>query len=213
MTTIVATRHDIAGSTAKRAVDVTLASLALVLLSPVMAAAWLAVRCTSRGPGLFSQERVGLHGEPFTIYKFRSMRVDGDDSEHRAHAVALIVDPDAERTDNGTFKLTDCRVTRVGKLIRATSIDELPQLWNVVRGDMSLVGPRPMLDYEDEHVTGRHRERTNARPGMTGLWQVSGRSDISTREMLDLDVQYVEEWSFVRDVVILLKTPLALVGR
>ncbi len=213
MSVLVARHSAVATSAAKRAVDVVLAGTALVALSPLMALVWLAVTTTSRGPGLFRQERVGLGGDTFTIVKFRSMTIDNDDSEHRAHAISLIVDPSAPPTDNGTYKLTDCRVTKVGAAIRATSIDELPQLWNVVRGDMSLVGPRPMLDYEFEHVTGRHRDRTLARPGMTGLWQVSGRSDLSTREMLDLDVAYVDEWSLLGDLRILVRTPLALLSR
>lgn len=205
-------RHPAAASVTKRALDIVAASLGLILAAPLIALVAIIIRMTSPGPALFRQARVGRDGRDFTILKLRSMRA-GDDTAHRAHALSLIVDADAGPADNGTYKLTDPRVTRIGRIIRATSIDELPQLWNVIRGDMSLVGPRPMLDWEFEHVCGRHRDRVLARPGMTGLWQVSGRSDLSTHEMLDLDVQYLDSWSWWRDVGILARTPFALVSR
>ncbi len=202
-----------AASRSKRALDIGTSIACLVVAAPIMGVAGALVWLTSPGPALFRQQRVGLNGELFTIYKLRTMTVDNDDSEHRAHAIRLIVDPTVCATDNGTFKLSDPRVTPVGRFLRAVSIDELPQLVNVLKGDMSLVGPRPMLPFEHEHVAIEHRQRVAARPGMTGLWQVSGRSELSTAAMLDLDIDYVDNWSLWNDLKILLRTPFSLLSR
>ncbi len=193
--------------------DVVVASVVLGAAAPILAASAVLIRLTSPGPVVFRQMRVGLDGQLFEMLKLRSMVVDGDDESHRSYAISKLTDPDAGPTDNGTFKLDDPRVTPVGRLLRRTSIDELPQLINVLRGDMSLVGPRPMLDWEFEHVHGDHRERVATRPGITGLWQVRGRSRLSTLQMLDLDMEYVRSWRQVLDVRILLRTPFALLSR
>jgi lipopolysaccharide/colanic/teichoic acid biosynthesis glycosyltransferase len=206
-------RNASATSRSKRIFDICTSIACLVVAVPIIGVAGALVRLTSPGPALFRQQRVGLNGELFTIYKLRTMSVDNDDSEHRAHAIRLITDPTVCATDNGTFKLSDPRVTTVGKFLRAVSIDELPQLVNVLKGDMSLVGPRPMLPFEHEHVATEHRERVAARPGMTGLWQVSGRSELSTVAMLDLDIDYVDNWSMWNDIKILLRTPFSLLSR
>ncbi len=205
--------HPATTSSAKRATDVIVASIALLVTAPVIAVAALLIRATSPGPIVFRQPRVGLDGEHFEMLKLRSMTVDGDDGPHRDYSIHKLVDPDAAPTANGTFKLDDPRVTSIGRLLRRTSIDELPQLVNVLRGEMSLVGPRPMLDWEFEHVRGVHRERVATRPGITGLWQVEGRSRLSTLEMLDLDVTYIDTWRPGLDLRILARTPCALLSR
>jgi len=170
-----------------------------------------AVRLTSRGPALFRQERVGLRGEPFTMLKFRSMVVDNDDSAHRELCTRQLLGEEDSSAEDGVYKLEDDpRVTPVGRWLRRLSLDELPQLINVVRGDMSIVGPRPALQWEVDLYRPEHLRRLAVRPGITGLWQVSGRNRLSMLEMLDLDVRYVNEWSFWEDVRILLATPSAL---
>lgn len=196
---------------AKRAVDVVGAALGLLVLSPLLGALALAVRLDSRGPVLFRQERLGLARRPFRVAKFRTMRTGSSDALHRAYIAQLAR---GEVEGESLRKLTeDPRVTRVGRFLRATSLDELPQLLNVLRGEMSLVGPRPALGYELEHYAPRHFERFTVRPGMTGLWQVSGRAELGFTEMLDLDVEYARTTGPWTDLRILLRTPGALVGR
>ncbi|AGS35330.1 glycosyl transferase possibly involved in lipopolysaccharide synthesis [Corynebacterium maris DSM 45190] len=173
-------------STLKRALDVAVAVPALIVASPVMAATAVAVRLSLGGPVLFRQERPGLGGTPFTMLKFRSM---------------LPEDPALADSDDETYRLT-----RVGKFIRATSIDELPTLWNVLRGDMSLVGPRPLLMQYLDRYTPQQARRHDARPGLTGLSQVSGRNALSWEERIDLDVEYVDNQSLALDLRILLRT-------
>ena len=201
-----------AASPVTRAVDMVGAACLLVLSAPLILFCMLLVRLTSPGPALFRQQRVGFGGESFEMLKIRTM-TDGNDRHHREYVKALLTEPDAPPAANGSYKLDDPRVTPVGSVLRKLSIDELPQLWNVVRGDMSLVGPRPMLDWEFELVTGAHRRRVEVHPGMTGLWQVSGRSALTMREMLDLDVEYVDSRSVSRDLAILARTPFALLSR
>ena len=196
---------------AKRTIDVVISFLLLVLAAPLFFLLLLAVKLTSRGPALFRQVRVGKNGRPFEMIKFRSMYVNNDDSAHRAHLERLLSGDDAMPEADGSFKLDDPRITRVGKVLRRLSLDELPQLWNVLRGDMSLVGPRPALPWEHRLFGERDRARVMASPGCSGLWQVSGRSTLSTSEMLDLDLEYVWNWSLRRDLFILVRTPLALV--
>lgn len=190
----------------KRAFDLLVASSALVLLAPVLAVTAVLVRLSSRGPILFRQERIGMRGEPFTMLKFRTMRLNNDDSALRELNRRELA---GERTAgaDGSFKLSnDPRITRVGALLRAMSIDELPQLINVARGEMSIVGPRPALSWEVELFSVEYRRRADTRPGLTGLWQVSGRSRLSALEMLQLDVEYVDNWSLSLDVRIALRT-------
>lgn len=202
----------------KRAMDLVIAAAAAVVSAPVMVAASVAVRAGSGSPVLFRQQRIGRDGRPFTLYKFRSMAVDNDDSAHRALITAELADPNAAPgTSDGVFKLErDPRVTTVGAFLRRTSIDELPQLWNVLRGDMSIVGPRPLIDWEHQLLPEELAEvRTRVRPGLTGLWQVSGRNYLSTPEMLQLDRDYVHGLrtrGLRVDLKILAATPTALIS-
>ena len=198
----------------KRWVDITGSASALVLFSPLFVAVAAAVKLTSKGPVIFRQERLGQHGRPFTFLKFRSMEADNDTEIHRSYVAKLIA---GTEEDGGTpvFKLTnDPRVTRVGRFLRRTSLDELPQFWNVLCGDMSLVGPRPPLPYEFEKYEMWHRQRLAVKPGITGLWQVEGRSRVSFAEMIRLDLRYGRRFSIWQDLRILLRTPRAmLTGR
>jgi exopolysaccharide biosynthesis polyprenyl glycosylphosphotransferase len=192
--------------TVKRAVDLVLGGLAVLLLSPVLAAVALAVKLDSPGPVLFRQQRIGVAGTPFTMFKFRSMVTD---AEARLAQLA--------RTNEGSgllFKLRDDpRVTRVGRFIRRYSLDELPQLFNVLNGSMSLIGPRPPLPREVAEYEGRVHRRLLIKPGITGLWQISGRSNLSWEESVKLDLYYVENWSILTDFVVLLKTVRAVLKR
>ena len=194
----------------KRLLDIVVSLLVLVALSPVLFLVAVAVRFSSPGPILYRQERIGRNGVPFTILKFRTMQANNDATQHREFVEAMLLDPTASPEVDGTFKLQDARVTPVGTHLRRYSLDELPQLWNVIRGDMSLVGPRPSLSWEWELYDQVQRERDQVLPGCTGLWQVSGRNLLSPAEMLELDVSYVRNWSFFADLAILVKTPLAL---
>jgi lipopolysaccharide/colanic/teichoic acid biosynthesis glycosyltransferase len=192
----------------KRAFDLVLAVILLCLLLPLLVVSALLVRITSPGPVLFRQVRVGRFGRPFVMYKFRTMYEGSSDGIHRAYVSKLLTDehPPAGG-ESGLFKLeADPRVTRVGGLLRRTSLDELPQLLNVVRGDMSLVGPRPALPWEVELMGAAHERRLLVPPGLTGLWQVSGRNFLTMREGLALDLEYVRRQGFWFDLVILLKT-------
>ncbi len=192
----------------KRILDVVGASILLVALSPLLGAVALAIRLTSAGPVIFRQTRLGLDRRPFTVYKFRSMRVDADPEIHRRF-LSLEVDLWSRgRIDAiSHYKVTDDdRVTAVGRIIRQLSIDELPQLVNVVNGEMSLVGPRPDMAYSLEHYEPHHYRRFTVLPGLTGLWQVSGRSHLSLMDMLELDVVYTDSWSLAQDLRILLRT-------
>jgi len=178
-------------------------AVGLVLISPLLLVVALAVRFTSPGPVLFRQERIGLGGRPFTMLKFRSMVVDAEETKQQL---------DSDSGDgNVLFKMKDDpRVTRVGKFIRRTSIDELPQLVNVLKGDMSLVGPRPHLPHEVAQYEHHVHRRFLVQPGITGLWQVSGRSDLSWEAAVRLDLYYVENWSILGDLVILARTAKAV---
>jgi lipopolysaccharide/colanic/teichoic acid biosynthesis glycosyltransferase len=189
----------------RRTADILIAGSALLVLAPVMAAIVVAIRLTSRGPAVFTQRRVGLFREPFSFYKFRTMLVDGDDTAHREMIARELRGEDT--SNGGSWKLEDDRrVTRVGSFLRRTSLDELPQLFNVVRGDMTLVGPRPCLEWEAGMFPSEFDERFAVRPGITGLWQVSGRSTMGTLDMLRLDVDYVRHQALRRDAVILART-------
>jgi exopolysaccharide biosynthesis polyprenyl glycosylphosphotransferase len=187
---------------AKAVIDRVLALVLLVTLAVPMLLIGLVVRITSPGPALFRQVRVGLAGRPFTMYKFRSM-VDGAEAQRDALA--------RNDLDGPLFKdRDDPRVTRFGGWLRRHSLDELPQLWNVLKGEMSLVGPRPMLPSEVEELPDRAARRTLVKPGITGLWQVSGRSEVQWSQAIRLDLYYVENWSLSLDFVILLRTLLAV---
>jgi lipopolysaccharide/colanic/teichoic acid biosynthesis glycosyltransferase len=195
----------------KRALDLALGTLALIVFAPVLVMAAVLVRVTSQGPALFRQTRIGQHGRPFTMFKLRTMRSDCDDQAHRDFNLGELVDRADPGTSDGVYKLEDDpRITKVGRLLRRFSIDELPQLFNVLRGDMSLVGPRPSLPWEVAHFAPEQRLRNQVRPGMTGLWQVSGRNRLSMLEMLTLDVSYVKRRSLLLDLSILVRTPRAV---
>ena len=195
--------------TAKRAIDIAGAVIGLVVLSPLLALVAVAVRLDSPGPAVFRQARLGIDQQPFVVYKFRSMRVDADPVVHRQFLTNQA--EEVKQLPVKHFKvINDNRVTRVGSLIRQLSIDELPQLVNVLRGEMSLVGPRPDMDYALEHYQPHHFRRFDVKPGITGLWQVSGRSRLSYLEMLDLDVEYADTWSIGLDLRILAKTLLVV---
>jgi exopolysaccharide biosynthesis polyprenyl glycosylphosphotransferase len=196
----------------KRLFDVVAASFALLLLSPLMAVVAALIKLTSRGPVLFAQSRVGENGEPFRFLKFRSMHVGNDDSIHREYTRKLITEGThavqaAHDGKGAVYKLKDDpRLIPIGKFIRKYSIDELPQLFNVLKGDMSLIGPRPPIPYEVEVYRQWHKRRFEGPPGITGLWQVSGRNRLSFEEMVKLDIEYLENWSFRRDLLILWRT-------
>jgi exopolysaccharide biosynthesis polyprenyl glycosylphosphotransferase len=194
------------GRLVKGVVDRTAAAVALVVLAPVLLALALAVRLDSPGPVLYRQERVGVNGRRFTMLKFRSMVVDADQQVEALQA--------HNASDGLLFKMrADPRVTRVGGWLRRSSLDELPQLFNVLAGSMSLVGPRPPLPREVARYDSSVSRRLLVRPGLTGLWQISGRSDLSWEESVRLDLRYVENWSLAMDALILAKTLRAVLSR
>jgi exopolysaccharide biosynthesis polyprenyl glycosylphosphotransferase len=195
----------------KRSLDVAVAVPMLILLAPLMALIAVCIRLDSPGPILFRQRRLGYEMRPFTVLKFRTMRADTDEDVHRRYIEATVTHQ-ASPNANGLYKLdrTDA-VTRVGRFLRKTSLDELPQLFNVLEGQMSLVGPRPCLDYETEGFAEHHFERFLLPPGLTGLWQVTARARSTFGEALDMDVAYVRGWSLSLDLRLLLKTPFSLI--
>ncbi len=180
----------------------------LAALSPLLLVVALAVKWTSEGPMLFRQERLGLHRSTFRIIKFRTMSNKNSDAQHREFVKKMLTsDDDVDGGEQGVYKLVnDPRITPIGGFLRRTSIDELPQLWNVVRGEMSLVGPRPVLAWEADLFPPEAERRFACRPGMTGLWQVSGRSTLDFKAALELDVTYVEKKSVWYDISILWRT-------
>jgi lipopolysaccharide/colanic/teichoic acid biosynthesis glycosyltransferase len=200
----------------KRIMDIFGSALALVVCGPLFLITALAIKASSEGPVLFRQQRVGQYGRCFTFLKFRSMRADNDPSVHQEYVVKLI-NGDADRESSGgenqgIYKIkNDRRVTPVGRLLRRTSLDELPQLFNVLKGEMSLVGPRPAILYEVAAYQTWHRRRLlEVKPGITGSWQVNGRSRVKFDDMVRLDLQYARSWSPWRDISILLRTPAAV---
>jgi len=188
----------------KRAMDIVLSSMALIALAPLFAAVAILVRLDSPGPAVFRQPRIGHGGREFTCFKFRSMYVD---AEERLKSLSHL-----NEASGHVFKIRDDpRRTRAGKILRKTSVDELPQFWNVLRGEMTLVGPRPPLCAEVEHYGPRDRMRLRGMPGITGPWQVSARENHDFTEMLELDLAYLEDISFWRDCQILLATVPAVI--
>jgi exopolysaccharide biosynthesis polyprenyl glycosylphosphotransferase len=201
----------------KRFSDLLIATGALLILSPLWIIIALLIKLDSKGPVFYKQERVGMDGRIFLFYKFRSMRVGSDDAPHREYQKRFIAgSPEANLGDRDqpVYKLAaDARVTRVGHMLRRLSLDELPQLLNVLRGDMSVVGPRPPIPYEVEAYDLWHRKRLDMKPGLTGLWQVSGRNRLPFDEMVRLDLYYIENWSLLLDLKIILRTlPVMLRG-
>lgn len=200
---------------AKRAIDIVGSIIALIFFSPLFIVISLAIKFSSRGPILFKQERVGHRGLRFTFLKFRSMKCANDSSIHREYVKRFIageIDSAQFRDNQNVYKiLEDPRVTRVGKFLRKTSLDELPQFINVLKGEMSLVGPRPPIPYEMESYRPWHLRRVfEVKPGITGLWQVNGRSRTTFDEMVRLDLRYAKTWSLWLDIKILLQTPRAV---
>jgi exopolysaccharide biosynthesis polyprenyl glycosylphosphotransferase len=191
----------------KRIVDIALSLIGLVAVLPVFLIVALAIKIDSRGPVFFKQLRVGKNGSFFYMYKFRSMVANAEELKEKLFSINEATGP--------VFKIKkDPRVTRVGAFIRKYSIDELPQLINVLRGDMSLIGPRPPLPNEVEQYSDYHWRRLDVKPGITGLWQVSGRSNLSFDEWVNLDIYYIENWSISLDIKILLNTiPAVLKGQ
>jgi lipopolysaccharide/colanic/teichoic acid biosynthesis glycosyltransferase len=196
----------------KRGLDIVGATVLLVVLAPFMIAIAIVIRATSRGPSLFQQIRVGANERTFRMMKFRTMSFGCSSVPHERYVRALLTG--RVDTNSGMFKLADDpRITRVGDWLRRTSLDELPQLLNVLVGQMSLVGPRPVLPYEAPLLRGEQRLRFAVRPGMTGLWQVSGRNRLDFVEQLSLDAHYVRNQSFVLDLKILMRTLPAVLTR
>ncbi len=202
----------VAGRLVKRTLDIVLAFAGLLAVLPVLLLAMALVRLDSQGPALFRQVRMGVNGRRFRLYKLRTMYHGNDDRTHREY-VAQLITGDGERC-NDLYKLVDDpRITRVGRVLRKLSIDELPQLWNVLKGDMSLVGPRPPLPHETELYPASAWGRLRVKPGITGLWQVSGRCELSFDDMVSLDVHYWQRWSLLADLRILLRTPGTVLSR
>ena len=206
-------KRDLA-QTAKRLIDVSVSAAALLFLSPIFLAIAAAIKWTSDGPVFFRQERLGCNGKSFTFLKFRSMYKDSDSRKHRDYILKYIGEQKNSAVEPGVFKLKDdLRITPVGGWLRRVSLDELPQLINVLKGDMSLVGPRPPIRYECDLYDIWHRRRLlSCKPGITGLWQVTGRSRTTFDDMVRLDLKYINEWSLSLDLKILLKTPGAVIS-
>lgn len=201
----------------KRVMDIAGSLVALIFLAPFFLAIAVIIKLTSKGPVLFRQQRVGQHGALFTFLKFRSMYVNNDATQHKEYVKKLIAGA-AERhplngNGGGVYKLTnDPRITPIGAFLRKTSLDEIPQFLNVLRGEMSLVGPRPAIAYEVEAYDTWHRRRVlEAKPGITGLWQICGRSKVKFDEMVRLDIRYAKSWTPWLDLQILMRTPRAVV--
>jgi len=199
---------------AKRMVDILGSLFAILMFLPLFVAVAAAVKLSSKGPMLFRQKRIGHRGETFTFLKFRSMFANNDPKHHEEYVKKLIAGADGTRQADGSFKLVnDPRVTPVGRFIRRTSLDELPQFFNVLLGDMSLVGPRPPVPYEFKAYSTWHRRRLfEVKPGITGLWQVYGRSRTTFDEMVRLDLHYAKNWTVGVDVKILMQTPKAVLS-
>ncbi|MDX1630615.1 MAG: sugar transferase [Thermoanaerobaculia bacterium] len=191
----------------KRSLDVVLAALLLALSFPVVLTVGLAIKASSKGSVLFRQTRCGLNGRRFTLYKFRTMV---EDAEHRREEVLHL-----NEMDGPVFKARhDPRITRLGRFLRKFSLDEIPQLWNVLRGDMSLVGPRPPIPEEVAQYEAWQRRRLSMKPGLTCLWQINGRNQVNFRSWMELDLEYIDSWSLSLDLKILVKTiPVVLLGR
>jgi lipopolysaccharide/colanic/teichoic acid biosynthesis glycosyltransferase len=206
-----------------RVLDLVVSAVLLVVLAPLLAIIAIIIRLDESGKVVYRQRRVGHHQKPFTVNKFRTMHENAGHENHRAFVLKLIEGddpgkedaPDGAEPDRPFFKIKrDPRVTRAGHYLRKSSLDELPQLWNVLRGDMSLVGPRPPIGYEVEHYPAHWFGRFAVKPGVTGLWQVSGRSELTMEQMIALDLEYARTRSLWLNVKILLRTiPVVLNGR
>jgi exopolysaccharide biosynthesis polyprenyl glycosylphosphotransferase len=200
----------------KRTFDLMISALAIAILFPLWLLLALLIKLDSKGPVFYTQERVGMDGRLFLVFKFRTMKADADSEAHREYQRAFIAgraEANLGDATKPTYKLlSDPRITRIGKILRRTSLDEVPQLLNVLMGDMSIVGPRPPIPYEVEAYELWHRKRLDMKPGLTGLWQVSGRNRLPFEEMVRLDLFYIENWSLLLDLKIILRTGLVMLG-
>jgi exopolysaccharide biosynthesis polyprenyl glycosylphosphotransferase len=207
------------GLVGKRAVDLTVSLLVVTIFAPLFLLIAALVKALSPGPVLFRQIRAGCDGRPFAFYKFRTMRHNIDDTLHREYATSFIGGKEMrlrdEKGDKKIYKMPDDpRITSIGRVLRKTSLDELPQVFNVLKGDMSLVGPRPPIAYELTIYKEWHKRRLRAKPGITGLWQVSGRSSVPFHDMVLLDLYYINRWSLLLDFEIMFKTiPVIVFGK
>jgi lipopolysaccharide/colanic/teichoic acid biosynthesis glycosyltransferase len=209
-----ATRPGLVENIARRTLDIGVAAVVLLLMAPVIAIVALTVRLSSPGPVFFRQRRLGRSMRPFTVLKFRTMRADADSALHRDYVRSLIGTDAPENPPDNLYKLVvDPRVTKVGRFLRSWSLDEIPQLWNVLRGEMSLVGPRPVIEYEVEQYPDWYLRRFAVKPGLTGLWQVSGRNERTYEEMVRFDVEYAERRSLWMDLRILARTAIVVMRR
>jgi len=190
----------------KRIIDIIIAGVGLILLAPIIGLIALAVRLDSRGPVIYRHRRIGKDCQPFDLLKFRSMACGGDDREYTRYLHNLI-----ESSHNGEGRPyrkmeTDPRITRIGRFLRQYYLDELPQLWNILIGEMSLVGPRPHVQLEVDHYTTDQRRRLDVKPGATGPWQVYGKADCTFRDLLELDLEYVDHWNLGLDLRLMVQT-------
>ena len=194
----------------KRSLDILLSFTALFFIWPVILVIVALIRLDSPGPAIYRHKRIGKDGKPFDLFKFRSMVIGSDDSKYMRYLQELI--ESAKEGDGKPYRKmdNDPRVTRVGKILRQYYIDELPQLWNILKGEMSLVGPRPHVQYEVDHYTPDQLRRLAVRPGATGLWQVEGKADCSFNELLDIDLRYIDGWNFWLDIRIIWKTAMII---
>lgn len=200
----------------KRSIDVVWSAMALLLVSPLLAVLAIGIKVTSPGPVFFRQERLGLNGKKFMFLKFRSMYADNDPRSHQEFVRKLIEESKKTSSDNIVYKMTDDpRITPLGRFLRKSSLDEIPQFINVLKGEMSLVGPRPPIPYECDMYDVWHKRRLlSCKPGITGLWQVTGRSTTTFDEMVRMDLDYIENWSLWKDIKILFRTPrVVLMGK
>jgi len=208
-------KRTVSADIVKRALDIVGSALFLIAFSPVFLIVSALIKLTSKGPVFFAQQRVGAHGCPFMMFKFRTMYVDASDSIHKQY-MEQFIQPGRPVTANANvpFKIVnDDRVTSIGRFLRRSSLDEFPQFWNVLKGDMSLVGPRPPIPYEVARYKRWHRRRVlEAKPGITGLWQVAGRSRTTFDEMVRMDLRYAKDHSVLTDLAILLATPRAVIS-
>jgi lipopolysaccharide/colanic/teichoic acid biosynthesis glycosyltransferase len=194
----------------KRVLDVLLACIGLILFTPIIILIIIAIKIDSPGPVLYKHKRIGKDGKPFDLYKFRSMVAGGDDTSYMDYLRELI---ESAKTNNGKpyRKMeSDPRVTRVGEFLRKSYLDELPQFWNILNGEMSLVGPRPHVQFEVDNYTDNELRRLSVKPGATGMWQVYGKKDCTFRELIELDLEYVEHWNLGLDLKLVWQTFLLM---
>jgi len=198
----------------KRLLDGLLSAISLILLSPFILVIAILIKLDSPGPVIYRHVRIGKDGKPFNLYKFRSMSVGGDDKGYLEYLKQLIESDQGDSRNGIPYRKMDgdTRITRVGGFLRTYYLDELPQLWNILKGEMSLVGPRPHVQFEVNYYTSEQRRRLSVSPGATGVWQVEGKEECTFNELIALDLDYIDNWSLRHDIQIMLKT-MSLMGR